>query len=130
MIPKNLVNFPSLYSSYKIGKKSKKIKFDWDNAEQVVEKVKEELDEFLESYEQKNQNKINEEFGDLLFTLAQLGRHLDLDPEESLRLANKKFLNRFHKMESIIKESQKDILEMDQKEMDIYWDKVKANEKK
>ena len=96
LISQTYLSFPALFSSYKIGKKTADINFDWENASQVLEKVEEELTEFKDELKIKNnRNKIEEEYGDLLFSLAQLGRHLDLNPEDSLRNANKKFLKGF-----------------------------------
>ena len=68
--------------------------------------------------------------GDFLFSAAQLARHLDIEPEEALRAANRKFLRRFHAMEKLIAGAGKDIDDMNQSEMDVYWDQAKINEKK
>ena len=67
--------------------------------------------------------------GDFLFSAAQLARHLKIDPEDACRQANKKFLKRFQEMEVLIKDAGKDISEMNQEQMDHYWDQVKMNEK-
>lgn len=91
-------SFPALLRAHKIGKRSKKVGFDWDTPEQVLLKVKEELQELEQAMVSKNKNHMEEEMGDLLFSLSQLTRHLDLDAEKSLRKANNKFINRFKQM--------------------------------
>jgi MazG family protein len=132
LIKDKVLFYPSLYSAYQIGKATQKIKFDWDDVSQVMYKVEEEwqeLKEELTPQKQKNQAAIEEEFGDFLFSAAQLARHLGIEPEQALRAANKKFLRRFHQMEKIIKEEEKDILSMNQKEMDVFWDETKKRER-
>lgn len=130
-IDETYLKFPALLSAHKIGKKSHKIKFDWENAREVRTKVEEEMSEFLHELDKKEVNKalVVEEIGDLLFSMAQLARHLDIDPEAALRAANGKFIRRFMKMEALIKKDHKELLSMNQKEMDLYWDEVKREEK-
>lgn len=103
-INEKLLLFPSLYSAYKIGKKSAEIKFDWDHYSQVMEKVDEELSELKESLKKEGGvgPHSKEEIGDLMFTVAQLARHMGLEPEETLRQANRKFIHRFELMEKLI----------------------------
>ena len=122
--------FPSLTSAYKIGKKTESLHFDWESAHQVSYKVEEEWQELKEEMmpDQKNLERIEEELGDFLFSSAQLARHLGLNPEETLRKANQKFINRFQKVEDLIKQSKKDISELDQEKMDSYWAQVKSME--
>lgn len=139
--PKSLIDdsylkFPALFAANKIGKKTNKINFDWDDASQVSYKVEEEWQELKEEIVSHDKNssdlskeRMFEEMGDFLFSAAQLARHLNIDPEEACRQANKKFLKRFQKMEALIKDSDNDINQMNQKEMDHYWDQVKIDEK-
>ena len=89
---------PALQTSAKIGRKTQTWKFDWQTPEQVVEKVKEELDETIEALESKEIAKMEHEIGDLLFSSAQLARHVGLDPEACLRKANRRFEDRFQKV--------------------------------
>lgn len=131
---KDLCN-PSLTSSYNIGKKSTKVNFDWENYGQVVYKVEEEWQELKEvlSYEQSiDKIKAKEEIGDLLFSVAQLARHLNLEPEECLRHSNIKFIKRFSIMENLIKNKNLDFadLSFDEKEHLWYQAKVQLREKK
>jgi MazG family protein len=125
--------FSSLTSADRIGKKTNEIKFDWDHPSQVAYKVEEEWQELKEeiaSYPQINSERVEEELGDALFSLAQLARHLKIDPEVALRKANLKFINRFNQMEELILKANKDIKKMNQEEMDYYWMEVKVLEKK
>jgi MazG family protein len=125
------LNFPAVSSALKIGKKTHKLGFDWDDPTQVAYKVEEEWQELKEEIFPSFSNKarIQEEFGDFLFSMVQLARHLDLDPEESLRAANRKFLKRFNKMEDLMENSGLKFSELNQKQMDVYWDKAKMMEK-
>ena len=129
-IDETYLAFPALFSAEKIGKKTFQLGFDWDNAKQVSTKVEEEWQELKEELQKKdNKQRIEEEIGDLLFSVAQLARHLEIDPENSLRNANKKFIGRFNKMELLMKKNHVILEELNQKEMDVYWDQVKSKEK-
>ncbi len=97
-IPKS---FPALLESHKIGKRSKKADFDWDTPEQVFGEVTGEYNELKDALASGDKQHIEEELGDLLFTIAQLARHLDLDAEKALRLSNRKFIRRFYKMQEL-----------------------------
>ncbi|CBW25481.1 putative pyrophosphohydrolase [Halobacteriovorax marinus SJ] len=125
------LHFPALFSANKIGKKTNKINFDWEDAGQVMYKVEEEWQELKEELTspQKDFSRIKEEMGDFLFSTAQLARHLDIDPEDALRQANKKFIRRFNSMEKLITEDSKSVEDMNQMEMDEYWDLAKRKEK-
>lgn len=124
--------FPAVSSAFKIGKKTHKIGFDWDDPSQVAYKVEEEWQELKEEILPKITNKarIQEEFGDFLFSMVQLARHIDLDPEEALREANRKFLRRFNKMEDLMEQAKVKFSDLKQKQMDVYWDQAKMMEKK
>ncbi|WP_372652460.1 nucleoside triphosphate pyrophosphohydrolase [Halobacteriovorax sp.] len=125
------LHFPALFSANKIGQKTKKINFDWENAGQVTYKVEEEWQELKEELAASkiNKDRVKEELGDFLFSAAQLARHLEIDPENALREANKKFINRFNSMEELIIEDSKQVSDMNQMEMDVYWNKAKKIEK-
>lgn len=131
-IKDSVLHNPSLVSAVKIGKKTNDIKFDWDDYQQVAYKVEEEWQELKEELTPANglnRERVYEEMGDLLFSIAQLARHLDMDPEAALRDANKKFLRRFHSMEDIMRDSNVRLEDMNQTEMDVYWAKAKHKEK-
>ena len=132
LIDQSFLSFPALLSANKIGKKTNDIGFDWDDAKQVAYKVEEEWQELKEEMVKTKVDKkrVEEELGDFLFSSAQLARHFDLDPEETLRKANKKFIRRFNKMEELIKGESIDINDLNQKEMDHYWNETKRLETK
>lgn len=117
-IPKS---FPALLKAHKIGKRSKKFDFDWNTPSEVLEKTREELLELEEAIASNDKAHIEEEMGDLLFTLAQLARHLDFDSEKSLRQANQKFINRFEKMLEI----NPDLKNISRDEKENLWNQVK-----
>jgi len=122
---------PALESAYKIGIKSTTVNFDWNNHLEVISKVEEEWQEVKEELPPTghfNKTRVKEEIGDLLFSVAQLARHLDLNPEECLRDANKKFINRFQKVEDLVKKDGKTLTETSQSELENYWGKVKKYE--
>ncbi len=131
-IKSSVLNAPPLMSAVKIGKKTNDIKFDWDDYTQVAYKVEEEWQELKEELTPNralNRDAVFEELGDLLFSIAQLARHLDMDPHDALRAANKKFLRRFHAMEDLMEKKGAKLEDMNQEQMDVYWNQAKHNEK-
>lgn len=127
-IDEKYLHAPALESAYKIGKKSTTVNFDWENYQQVLGKVEEEWQEVKEELPpggQYNKERVKEEIGDLLFSVAQLARHLDLNPEDCLREANKKFIKRFQKVEDQVKARGKKLEETPQTELEEYWVKAK-----
>lgn len=120
-VPKSL---PALVKSIRIQEKVKGVGFDWDNKNQVWEKVNEEIAE-LKVEEDLSSDKIEDEFGDVLFALINYSRFLDVNPEQALEKTNKKFIRRFQMMESFIQKDEKDIAEMPLKELDTYWELAK-----
>jgi MazG family protein len=132
-IDKSYLMLPALMSAQKIGEKTHQLKFDWDNADQIFEKIDEEWQEFKNEkrhFQQLKPEKMKEELGDFLFTIVQLSRHLKIDAEDCLRQANKKFVHRFQKMENIMKDEGVHFGALSQSELDVFWDKVKQQEKK
>jgi MazG family protein len=97
-------NIPSTLRAIKIQKKAASLNFDWSAKEQVLSKVDEELNELKEALTNKINENIEEELGDLFFTLINLSRHLKLDPDQTIRKANEKFILRFNTMENILDE--------------------------
>ena len=97
-------NMPTILKSLKIQKKAASLNFDWISKNQVLEKVDEELNELKDALKEKNNKNIEDELGDLFFTLISLSRHLNLDPDQTLKKANQKFIKRFNKMENIIED--------------------------
>ncbi len=128
----SVLNAPPLMAAFKIGKKTNDLKFDWDDYNQVAYKVEEEWQELKEEitpHREMNKAAVFEELGDLLFSIAQLARHLELDPHDALRAANAKFLRRFHSMEDIMKSKGVNLEDMNQEQMDVYWNQAKVDEK-
>ena len=131
-IKSSVLNAPPLMAAKKIGKKTNALKFDWQDYTQVVYKVEEEwqeLKEELTPHRPISRDAVFEEMGDLLFSVAQLARHLDMDAHDALAAANKKFLRRFHAMEDLMLKAGKELERMNQEQMDVYWNQAKINEK-
>ncbi|WP_420580344.1 nucleoside triphosphate pyrophosphohydrolase [Reichenbachiella sp.] len=121
-VPKSL---PAMVKAMRIQEKARGVGFDWDNQNQVWDKVHEELDEFKTEVEKNDQEKARDEFGDLLFSLVNYSRFVNIDPEEALERTNKKFIKRFQYLESESKKDGKAMGEMTLAEMDEYWEKAK-----
>ena len=117
---------PALIKALRIQDKSKQVGFEWDTTAQVQAKVMEELAELNEAMEENNQDHIEEEFGDVLFSLVNLARFLKVDPELALERTNRKFIDRFNKMEIIAEENEKSLLDMNLEELDALWNFVKS----
>lgn len=117
-------SLPALVKATRIQEKAKGIGFEWENSEDVWKKVEEELAEFKVEVDN-NSEHIEEEFGDLLFSLVNYARFINISPESALALTNQKFIKRFQLMEELILEDSKDIKIMELKEMDNFWDKAK-----
>ena len=124
-VPKSL---PSLVKAYRVQDKVRGVGFDWDNAAQVWAKVKEELDELREELDasKQNQERITDEFGDVLFALINYARFVDVNPDEALERTTRRFIARFQHLEKSVREDGKDLTEMPLAEMDVYWEKAKA----
>lgn len=122
------VGLPGLTRAVKLQKRAARVGFDWTNAKDVLDKITEETRELAEAVETTDDNKIEDEFGDLLFVLANLSRHLDVDPEAALRRANEKFTRRFKFIETSLKEAQRDIKTASLDEMEALWRQAKTKE--
>lgn len=117
-------SLPSLVKATRIQEKAKGIGFEWEFREDVWKKVEEELAELKFEIENKTDN-IEEEFGDLLFSLVNYARFINVSPENALARTNQKFIKRFQLMEELILQNKKDIREMNLQEMDLFWDEAK-----
>ncbi len=129
-VPKSL---PAMVKAMRIQEKVRGVGFDWEEKQQVWEKVEEELAEFknefnIENEEEINQEKAQSEFGDLIFSLINYARFIDINPEEALERTNKKFIRRFNYLERESKKDGKTISEMSLTEMDRYWEEAKGLE--
>jgi len=123
------IGLPALLRALKLQKRAARVGFDWPSTTEVIEKITEEAAELAEAYEKMSQVEVEEEFGDLLFVMANLGRHLGLDPEAALRAANAKFTRRFEGIEARLAEVGKTPAQSDLAEMDALWDAVKVAER-
>lgn len=120
------LSFPALLEGQKLTKKAAKVKFDWENTEQIFEKLIEETDELKSAIEKNGNNEnIEEEIGDLLFVVVNLARKLDVDAETALKKTNRKFRRRFKFIEQNLKENGKSLEESNLREMDALWNEAK-----
>jgi tetrapyrrole methylase family protein/MazG family protein len=118
---------PALSLARRIQENAAAVGFDWVEVKDVLDKVKEEVDELNEA---KTQPEVEEEFGDLLFALVNLARFLSIDPEVSLRKASEKFIERFNRMEKAIEKDGKEFEALNLDELDKYWELIKKEEKR
>jgi XTP/dITP diphosphohydrolase len=120
-VPQSL---PAMVKSYRIQEKARGVGFDWDHAEQVWNKVLEEMNEFRYEVDQQS-DRMEDEFGDLMFALINYARFIEINPEDALEKTNRKFIKRFMHIEDRAKELGKSISDMDLAEMEIYWQEAK-----
>ncbi|WP_374631995.1 nucleoside triphosphate pyrophosphohydrolase [Ferrovibrio sp.] len=121
---------PGLTRAVKLQNRAARVGFDWPDKAPVFSKIREELHELEQEIQNNGSSEsITEEFGDFLFVVANLARHLKLDPEDCLRFANRKFEKRFSSMENILKSDGKDLADCDLATMDAAWNKAKDLEK-
>jgi XTP/dITP diphosphohydrolase len=118
-------SLPALLKATRIQDKAKGVGFDWENRVQVWEKVQEELSELQTEIKTNNKEKIEDEFGDVLFSLINYARFLDINPEDALEKTNKKFIFRFQHLENKAKEMGKELKDMTLAEMDVFWNEAK-----
>lgn len=117
---KDVPNYlPALMRSEKIQKKAGSVGFDWESAEPVYDKIAEETEELKRALSQGDNSMIEEEYGDLLFSVVNLGRHLGLTPEIALTKASDKFIKRFEKMENEAEKNNRDMAQMSPDELDL-----------
>ena len=124
-VPKTL---PALVKAYRIQDKARGVGFDWDNSQQVWEKVEEEIEELKEEVRNNNKEKIEQEFGDTLFALINYARFIDVNPETALERTNKKFINRFQFIEEKALQQGRSLKDMTLEEMDKIWNEAKTQE--
>lgn len=119
------MSMPALVKAWRIQDKAKQVGFEWENREQVWEKVQEELGEFAETMQADDHSRQEDEFGDLLFSLVNYARFAGIDPETALERTNRKFIKRFQYIEA---HADKDLREMTLAEMDALWNQAKTTE--
>ena len=123
------VALPALMRAVKLQKRAARVGFDWPEVGQVVDKIAEEAGELVAARDRLGPAEVAEEFGDLMFVIANLARHLDVDPEAALRAANEKFARRFRVIEDALAAQGRRPDESDLAEMDALWNAAKAAEK-
>jgi len=119
-------SLPAMIKANRIQDKARAVGFDWDKREQIWEKVEEELGELKEVIEERNQERIEDEFGDLFFSVINAARLYQIDPETALERTNKKFIKRFNYLEQETLHKGKSLREMNLDEMNVIWEKAKA----
>ncbi len=126
------VGLPALSRAVKLQKRAARVGFDWPEVSQVIDKLNEEMMELSEELvkNKQDQDKIEEEFGDMMFVYANLARHLKIDPEKALRRANTKFTNRFNKIEQYIENKNKSFDNFSLDELEELWVRAKTEEKR
>lgn len=122
-------NLPALTRAIKLQKRAARVGFDWPDITGVTDKIAEEVDELVEARDTKTHADQVEEYGDLMFVMANLARHLDIDPEQALRAANQKFQRRFEGVEEKLTAIGKSPTQSNLDELDALWNAVKADEK-
>ena len=120
---------PALTRSLKLQRRAARVGFDWPSTADVIDKIAEESRELVEARDSLTQAEVEEEFGDLLFVMANLARHLSVDPEAALRAANAKFTRRFNRIEDWLAEDGRHPRQSDLAEMDALWNRAKREEK-
>ena len=121
-VPKTL---PPISKAYRVQEKVSSIGFDWKKSEFVIEKIFEEFNEFQSAISSKNKNDINDEFGDILFSLINYARHNNIDPEQSLNSSTEKFKKRFNILEKIVESNGVEINDISEKKLNDFWEKSK-----
>lgn len=123
------IGLPALLRAVKLQKRAARVGFDWPHIDHVIDKIQEEAAELVEARDTMSQSEVEEEFGDLMFVMANLARHMDIEPEAALRAANAKFTRRFEGVEAKLAAIGKTPAESNLAEMDGFWDAVKHDEK-
>jgi XTP/dITP diphosphohydrolase len=121
-VPKSL---PAIVKAFRIQEKVRGIGFDWDDKSQVWEKVLEEIEELKVEIKNGDNDRIESEFGDVLFALTNYARFIDVNPEDALERTNKRFIKRFQIMDKMITKEGLDLSDMKLYEMDVFWEKAK-----
>jgi tetrapyrrole methylase family protein/MazG family protein len=124
-IPRHL---PALLRAYRLTQRASRVGFNWKYLGDIFEKIAEELREFQEVVRGGDQDRMEAEFGDLLFTLANVGRFIGINPEDALRKTNSKFVTRFQYMEKVLSKRKKGLEEASLEEMDRIWEEAKSRE--
>ena len=126
-VPQSL---PALLKASRLTEKAARVGFDWRRTEDVFEKLDEEMAEVREAVGSGDTSRVHDEIGDLLFTIANIARKLEINPEEALQSTNRKFMRRFEIMEQTVRESGRNLDQLTLEQMDALWDDAKASERR
>lgn len=121
---------PALLKASRLTEKAARVGFDWRRTDDVFDKIDEEVAELREAVAEGDAEHVHEEIGDLLFTIANIARKVNVNPEEALQSTNRKFMRRFESMESRVRERDQNLDQLELEEMDRLWDEAKAAERK
>ena len=121
---------PALLKGSRLTEKAARVGFDWRRTDDVFDKIDEEMRELRQAVAGGNTEEVEEEIGDVLFTLANIARKLEINPEEALQSTNRKFMRRFEAMERAVRDSGRNLDQLSLEEMDRLWDDAKAAERK
>ncbi len=119
---------PGLLRAYRLGRRTATVGFDWADLKDIDAKVQEELVELAEARKSEIHESVEEELGDLLFTIANLARHLDVEPEAALQKANQKFSKRFEQLETAFKQRKQALRDVSAEDLEIEWERIKQSE--
>ena len=122
------LNYASNSKAYRVQEKVSSVGFNWDKTQGVFEKIEEELKEFNDALKENDADKIEEEYGDILFTLINYSRFIDVDPEISLNSSTNKFIKRFNSLEILAKNNNKKISELSFEQLNKMWKKIKSSD--
>lgn len=125
-VPRHL---PALLKAFRIQEKVSRVNFDWDDVSDVFSKVREEMAELEQAFDKSSQEQLEEEFGDLMFSMVNLARHLKITPEDALRSSNEKFTARFGYIEEQMDARGEDLSDTTLERLDVLWNEAKALEK-
>ncbi|WP_068113215.1 nucleoside triphosphate pyrophosphohydrolase [Pseudoruegeria marinistellae] len=124
------LGLPALLRAYKLQKRAARVGFDWENPDLVLDKIREEAEELAQATAKGDTDAIEDEMGDMLFVLANLARHLGIDPEQALRRTNAKFTRRFNAIEDALHEGGRTPSDASLEEMDALWTEIKGRERR
>ena len=119
---------PSIIKAYRIQDKTRNVGFDWENSEDVWDKVHEEIDELKKELAENNHDRSVAEFGDFLFSMINVARHYHINPDTALEITNQKFVRRFNYIEEKCKGQGRELMELSLAEMDEWWNEAKRKE--
>jgi tetrapyrrole methylase family protein/MazG family protein/ATP diphosphatase len=117
---------PALQRAYRLGERASRVGFDWEETSDIITKLEEEVNEIRKALQGNCKESVEEEMGDILFTICNISRHIGINPEDALNISNKKFVSRFHKMEEQLEKAGTSPSEADSETMNRIWNEIKG----